>query len=55
MELHLNRAEPGRDSQLRITVFLRPGTRAAAADGDWRARCTQIYCDLRGYLMGQSS
>jgi serine/threonine protein kinase len=53
MELHLQRADPGRDSQLRITVMLRP-VNGTASDGEWRSRCGQIYCDLRAYLMGQS-
>jgi serine/threonine-protein kinase len=54
MELQLQRADPGRDNQLRITVLLRP-LNGTAGDLDWRARCVRIYCDLRGYLMGQSS
>jgi serine/threonine-protein kinase len=54
MELQLKRPDPGRESLLLITVQLRPynGTAAAA---DWRARATQIYCDLRAYLMGHTS
>jgi serine/threonine-protein kinase len=53
MELHLQRADPTRDSQLRITVMLRP-VNGTSSDGEWRSRCGQIYCDLRAYLMGQS-
>jgi serine/threonine protein kinase len=53
LELHLQRADPARDSQLRITVMLRP-VNGAASDPEWRSRCGQIYCDLRAYLMGQS-
>jgi serine/threonine-protein kinase len=53
MELHLERGEAARESQLRITVLLRPVGHASPTDNDWRMRCTQIYCDLRGYLMGQ--
>jgi serine/threonine-protein kinase len=53
MELNLQRADPSRDSQLRITVTLRP-VNGTASDSDWRSRCGQIYCDLRAYLMGQS-
>jgi serine/threonine-protein kinase len=54
MELQLHRPEAARDNQLRITVLLRP-VNGGRADPDWRARAAQIYCDLRGYLMGQSS
>ncbi len=54
MELRLDRADPGRENQLRITVIFRsPGTDLNASIG-WRNVCTQIFCDLRGYLMGQT-
>jgi serine/threonine-protein kinase len=53
LELNLQRADPSRDSQLRITVTLRP-VNGASSDSEWRTRCGQIYCDLRAYLMGQS-
>jgi serine/threonine-protein kinase len=52
MELHLHRTDPGRENKLRITVMLRP-VNGPAGDIEWRARAAQIYCDLRGYLMGQ--
>jgi serine/threonine-protein kinase len=51
MELRLHRPDAGRENQLRITVVLKsPGL--DGADPAWQAVCTQIYCDLRGYLMG---
>jgi serine/threonine-protein kinase len=53
MELQLQRADPAREHQLRITVLLRP-LNGTEADLDWRARCVRIFCDLRGYLMGQT-
>jgi serine/threonine protein kinase len=54
MELRMEHAEPGRGSQLRITVVFRsPGTDLNASMA-WRNVCTQIFCDLRGYLMGQT-
>jgi serine/threonine protein kinase len=54
MELHLNHADPARQNQLRITVLFRsPGTDLNASMA-WRNVCTQIFCDLRGYLMGQT-
>jgi serine/threonine-protein kinase len=55
LELRLQRAEPGRDNQLRITVTFRSIGADLNADAAWRALCTRIYCDLRGYLMGQSN
>jgi serine/threonine-protein kinase len=54
LELHLLRPDPARDN-LQITVMLRPGGRGTVNDEDWRARCTQIFCDLRAYLMGQGA
>jgi serine/threonine-protein kinase len=53
MELHLHRPDPGRDN-LQITVVLRPGSRNVSNDERWRNRCVQIFCDLRGYLMGHN-
>jgi hypothetical protein len=53
MELHLHRPDPSRDN-LQITVVLRPGSRNVTNDERWRTRCIQIFCDLRGYLMGQN-
>ena len=54
MDLYLDRASPDRESLLNITVAMRPQRGDSIADAAWRARCDQIYCDLRGYLMGQS-
>ncbi len=54
MELRLQRAEQ-RENQLRITVLLKPAQGDLTADLSWRGLCNQIFCDLRGYLMGSSS
>ncbi|HVS36681.1 MAG TPA: serine/threonine-protein kinase [Gemmataceae bacterium] len=54
MELRLERPDDSRGSQLHITVILRPPHPAQFGDPAWRRLCTQIYCDLRGYLMGQT-
>jgi hypothetical protein len=32
----------------------RSGASDLNADVAWRSLCTQIFCDLRGYLMGQT-
>ena len=55
MELLLQRAETGRENQLRITVVFSSAGNDLNADASWRAVCTQIYCDLRAYLMGQTN
>jgi len=54
LELRLQRAQHEHSSLLRITVLMRPWPNGAAANAEWRTRCTHIYCDLRAYLMGQS-
>jgi len=54
MELRLQRPEEGRSNQLHITVLLRPPSEGAFGDPAWRRLCTQIYCDLRAYLMGRT-
>ncbi len=53
VELRLQRADPSRDSLLHVTVLMRSLNGESAADPAFRERCGQIYCDLRGYLMGQ--
>src|SRR2546430_13240468 len=35
-------------------LAMRPGRGDSIADASWRARCDQIFIDLRGYLMGKS-
>jgi serine/threonine-protein kinase len=54
MELRLQRAE-NRDNQLRITVLIKSGYGDLSTDLSWRRLCNQIFCDLRGYLMGSSN
>ena len=55
MELRLQRADPNKENQLRITVVFRSLTGELGADLNWRGLCTQIFCDLRAYLMGQTN
>ena len=54
MELRLQRSEGGRENHLRITVALRPTGADLSGDLGWRNTCTQVFCDLRAYLMGQT-
>jgi serine/threonine-protein kinase len=54
VELRLNRAETGRDNHLKVTVVFRSSGTDLNTDVAWRTLCTQIYCDLRAYLMGQN-
>jgi serine/threonine-protein kinase len=54
VELRLHRSDPQRENQLNITVVFRSSNADLNADLAWRKLCTQIFCDLRGYLMGQT-
>jgi serine/threonine-protein kinase len=54
MELHLRRADAERESLLNITVVMRSADKEEILDADFRGRCEQIYCELRGYLIGKT-
>jgi hypothetical protein len=54
MDLHLNHADNSRENHLRITVVFRAKGTDLSTDLSWRKLCTQIFCDLRAYLMGQT-
>jgi serine/threonine-protein kinase len=55
MELRLHRPDTDRDTnQLRITVVLRSPGSDVTGDVAWQSVFTQIFCDLRAYLMGQN-
>jgi serine/threonine-protein kinase len=55
MELRLHRPDTDRDNnQLRITVVLRSPGGDVTGDVAWQGVFTQIFCDLRAYLMGQN-
>src|SRR5262249_12586802 len=54
MDLFLQRADGERNNLLKITVSMRSPQANPSVNPQWRARCEQIYCDLRGYLMGTS-
>jgi serine/threonine-protein kinase len=53
LELRLERSDQERDSLLNITVVLRPTNKEVVNTLEWRERCSQIYCDLRAYVMGR--
>jgi serine/threonine-protein kinase len=55
LELHLRRGGSERNGQLHITLAISSPEGLSSADPEWRARCEQIFCNLRGYLMGSSS
>jgi hypothetical protein len=55
MELRLQQAESTRGNHLKITVVLKVLGYNAAVDPELRARCDQVFIDLRAYLMGNPS
>jgi eukaryotic-like serine/threonine-protein kinase len=54
MELLLENTDSSRGNQLHITVIFRSSGNDLNGSLAWRNVCTQIFCDLRGYLMGQT-
>jgi serine/threonine-protein kinase len=54
VELHLHNLDPGKENQLTIHVLFRPSHPSLLTDRNWRQRCTQVFIELRAYLMGRS-
>ncbi|MFM8272750.1 MAG: serine/threonine-protein kinase [Gemmata sp.] len=54
VELHLHHLNPAKDNQLTVHVLFRPSHPALLTDRNWRQRCTQVFIELRAYLMGRS-
>lgn len=54
VELHLHHAHPGQDNRLTVHVLFRPSHPSLLADKGWRQKCTQVFVELRSYLMGRS-
>lgn len=54
VELHLHHLDPTKDNQLTIHVLFRPSHPSLLNDRNWRQRCTQVFIELRAYLMGRS-
>jgi serine/threonine protein kinase len=54
VELHLHHLDPAKENQLTVHVLFRPSHPALLTDRNWRQRCTQVFIELRSYLMGRS-
>jgi eukaryotic-like serine/threonine-protein kinase len=52
MELLMEQSDQRRPGLLRISVHMRSPNGELPNDPYWRARCNQVFIDLRGYLMG---
>ncbi len=54
LELHLHQIDPLRSNRLFLQVVFRPQSINQLNDPIWRERCTELYVELRAYLMGTS-
>jgi serine/threonine-protein kinase len=54
LELLLSQIDPKRENRLRVTVIFYPPGGEASPDLHWQQSCVRTFCDLRGYLMGQT-
>ena len=54
VELHMHHANPAQPNQLTVHALFHPSHPTLLADRAWRHRCTQIFVELRSYLMGRS-
>jgi serine/threonine protein kinase len=54
VELHLHQAHPGQENRLTVHVLFRPSRTSLLTDKVWRQKCTQVFVELRSYLMGRS-
>jgi serine/threonine-protein kinase len=54
LDLHIDKVGGRGNSQMRIMVAMRAFPRRSKQDPEWMARCDQIFCDLRGHLMGKT-
>jgi serine/threonine-protein kinase len=55
LELHLHHDHPGEENRLTVHVLFRPSHASLLNDKAWRQRCTQIFVELRAYLMGRAT
>jgi hypothetical protein len=53
VQLRLERSNPAQRSLLKITVVMNAADGTPFESPQWKARCNQVFCDLRAYLMGQ--
>jgi len=54
LELRLERNHATQKNVLHITVVMNPPDKKTGLNPEWRHRCNQIFCELRGYLAGSN-
>jgi len=52
LELHLHQIDPTKSNRLFLQVVFRPSALSQLNDPVWRERCTDLFIELRAYLMG---
>ena len=52
LELRLTVRDPKRPNQLHMDITFVPSHQSLLADETWRVRCTNLFMELRAYLMG---
>jgi serine/threonine-protein kinase len=53
VELHLTHAQPHESNRLTVQVVFRPSHPSLLDDPQWQKRCSDIFVQLRSYLMGR--
>jgi eukaryotic-like serine/threonine-protein kinase len=54
LELHLHQIDPAKSNRLFLHVVFRPHSISQLNDPVWRERCTELFIELRAFLMGTS-
>jgi serine/threonine protein kinase len=54
LELRMIQIDPSRENRLSITVVFRPPYKSLLNNATYRERCTQVFIELRAYLMGRT-
>jgi serine/threonine protein kinase len=54
VELQLLNADPTQPNKLTVHVLFRPSHVSLLADQSWQQKCTDIFIEIRSYLMGRS-
>jgi serine/threonine-protein kinase len=53
-DLRLTNEDPRQPNQLTVNVLFKPTHLSQLADAAWQQRCTEIFVEIRSYLMGRS-
>ena len=54
LELHLHQIDPNKSNRLYLQAVFQPNSIGQLNDPVWRERCTDLFIELRAYLMGTS-